>query len=195
MTKLRTFIAVPLPENIKTEIAAMTENFIHEFSSTINLTSIRWVNRENLHLTLIFLGEVTVDFVDESQKIVEQVAKTYKSFNIQLKGLGVFPNMHSARVLWIGIKDDANNIIKIQKLLVDSLMAIGYKPEERKFHPHVTIARFKIIHTNEIKDKLSKILKINYESTIFPIDSLILFKSTLTPDGPIYEVIKKFKLV
>ncbi|MEO0131770.1 MAG: RNA 2',3'-cyclic phosphodiesterase [candidate division WOR-3 bacterium] len=194
MAKLRSFIALPIPDRLKTEIAVMIEEFTREFSNVSAPLPIKWVSRENLHITLVFLGEISSDFLNKTQDILKELTKTVTPFKVQLRGLGAFPNPRSARVVWIGIKEGAEQISYFQNKLEEALMTIGYKPEERKFHPHLTIGRIKVPLTGPNKEKFLKILETNYQSEVFPINNVILFKSTLTPSGPIYEIIKEFPL-
>jgi 2'-5' RNA ligase len=182
MTEIRSFIALEIPEEIKAEIYRYIENFKKD-----NLP-VKWVEKENLHITLIFLGERDLTFLAKVKEILRNIAKDFKSFPINLKDFGFFPNAKKPRVFWIGIEKNKNLIIQIEEKLKEKLKAIGFKPEEREFSPHLTIGRFRESLNCE------KYLSLKYQSKEFLIDKLTLFKSTLTGKGPFYEVIASYDL-
>ncbi|MCS7250295.1 MAG: RNA 2',3'-cyclic phosphodiesterase [candidate division WOR-3 bacterium] len=181
MNKIRSFIALEIPEEIKNEIYQYIENFKKD-----NLP-IKWVEKENLHITLVFLGEQDLNFLNKVKEILKKLSSNFKSFYINLANFGFFPNAKKPRVFWIGIKKNKELIVKMAEELNRELKKIGFKPEEREFSPHLTIGRFKAVFNSE------KYLSLKYESKDFLIDKITLFKSTLTPQGPIYEVIENYK--
>jgi 2'-5' RNA ligase len=178
---IRSFIAIEVPNNIREEIAKVIDDLKQSDYP------VRWVTKENLHLTLIFLGEVKEDFLDKVIGQLKVVANKAKSFEMNLQGLGAFPSQRSPRVIWIGTKIGEPEIINLQSKIETVLVTIGYKPEVRKFHSHLTIGRVKGV----IKDP-AKIFEYNYTSRSFPVKSIVLFKSTLRPEGPIYEKLQEF---
>ncbi len=180
MEKIRSFIAIEIPGNIRHEVI----KFINEFQQQDY--DVRWVKFENLHLTLCFLGNVTKDFLQKVAEKLSIIVHTQKAFHLSLKNFGAFPNQRSPRVLWIGVEKGANDLIDLQAKIESTLAEIGYKPEERHFHPHLTIGR--------VKEKIDagQIFNTQYKSETFLVKSVILFKSTLTPDGAIYEKLNEF---
>jgi 2'-5' RNA ligase len=194
MPPIRSFIAIPIPQKIKTEIAVKIEEWTRDFLALNEMSAIRWVSEKNLHITLIFLGAVLPEFLMSTQKMLQSVSSTTSSFMMRLTGFGVFPSVRAPRVLWVGAKEGADKLTELQQQLERALTTIGHKPEERKFHPHLTIARIKTPSGPQLKEAINKILETNYQSELFLVNSIVLFKSTLAPDGPIYEAIKEFKL-
>jgi len=93
--KVRSFIAIEVPENIQKEVVSLMENISHDCSK------VRWVKKENIHLTLIFLGEIAEDVIDQVKERMQTVSKNHKAFNMALQGTGVFPNFRRPRVLWV----------------------------------------------------------------------------------------------
>ena len=181
MNTIRSFIAVEIPEQVRSDITRMINKFARQDFS------VKWVKHDNLHITLLFLGDIDNEFLQNSIKTLTDIALKEKSFEMSLKKLGAFPNNHLPRVIWIGTETGKTELITLQKAVEDSFTAIGYKPEKRKFDPHLTIGR--------VRERISiadKIFATEYESLTFKIESLVLFKSTLTPLGPIYEKIKEF---
>jgi len=182
---IRSFIAIETPKDIRDNIGALQTQLRSGYGNLV-----RWVANENLHLTLIFLGEVKEDFLDKVKQELLAVAKTAKPFEANLNGLGAFPSQRSPRIIWVGMDKGKNEVIDLQSKVEKSLLTIGYKPEARKFHPHLTIGRVKYLkHASELPQA---VFENNYTSRIFSVKSIVLFKSTLRPQGPIYEKLQEF---
>ncbi|MFH1450683.1 MAG: RNA 2',3'-cyclic phosphodiesterase [archaeon] len=153
-------------------------------------SKVKWVEEENLHITLNFLGEVPEGKVEKLKKEFETGLAGEKKFQLSLKGVGSFPNWNNPRVLWIGVENGAEETQGIAKKLSEAI-TVGEK-EHKKFHPHVTIGRVKI-QDNTIIKKLREA-----EGTKFGecgVDDVNIKKSTLTEKGAVYEVIKEVKLL
>jgi RNA 2',3'-cyclic 3'-phosphodiesterase len=179
---VRSFIAIEIPKDVRDGIVGLQANLKSSAGS-----SVRWVANDNLHLTLIFLGEVEENFLNKVKEQLVSVVKTVKPFKANLNGLGAFPSQRSPRVIWIGFDKGKDESVDLQASAEKALVTIGYKPEERKFHPHLTIGRVKGV----VKEP-AKIFETSYASRIFPVKSIVLFKSTLRPQGPIYEKLQEF---
>ena len=184
MSSFRGFIAVEIPINnmIKT---------IHNEIAKLP-TNIKLVELENIHITLKFLGETKEEHIELIRQIMENTMEKMKPYSIQLKGTGVFPNHNYIKIIWIGI-EQAELLSIISSSLNSQLVKLGYKKEKRGFNPHLTIARVK---SAKGKDQLIHLIE-KYKDIIFDevlIDCILLKKSTLTPQGPIYETITKVKM-
>jgi 2'-5' RNA ligase len=179
---IRSFIAIETPKDIRDNIGVLQTRLKPSLGNLV-----RWVAIENMHLTLIFLGEVKEDFLNKVMEQLTSVVKMVMPFEANINGLGAFPSQRSPRIIWIGMDKGKNEVIDLQTKVEKSLKTIGYKPEDRKFHPHLTIGRVKSV----IKDS-TKIFDNNYTSRNFPVKSIVLFKSTLRPQGPIYEKLEEF---
>jgi RNA 2',3'-cyclic 3'-phosphodiesterase len=184
MSKFRGFIAIDIKSDQK----------LIELESEIKKTGadLKLVEPENVHITLKFLGDTEETLVDEIEKIITNAVKETKSFNIQLKGTGVFPNQNYIKVVWVGI-ENCDPIAVIANEIDEKLSKLGFKREERAFSPHLTIARVK---TSRNKDKLLQIIEKyrDIEFTDMKVDSIKLKKSDLTPKGPIYTTLKEVKI-
>ncbi len=181
MEVIRAFIAFEIDENIKNEIMKIEEE-IKE-----NRIDIKLVEKENLHITLKFLGNIEKRLLEKIFSILDNIKE--KKFEISVEDIGAFPNEKNIRVLWAGIKEGKENIIRIQKELDNKLLSLGFKKEE-DFIPHITFGRIKSFRN---KEKLIKIFE-EYKGYFFGkciIDRLILKKSILTPHGPIYYNLKE----
>jgi len=184
MSKFRGFIAIDMESNEK----------LIEFENEIKKTGsdLKLVEPENIHITLKFLGDMEETLIDEIDKIMNNAIRDTKSFNIQLKGTGVFPNQNYVKVVWVGIQN-GEPIAEIAKKIDDQTSKIGFEKEKRGFSPHLTVARVK---TSRNKDKLLQIIeKYNdFEFIDIKVDSIKLKKSELTPKGPIYTNLKEVKI-
>ncbi|MCX7786041.1 MAG: RNA 2',3'-cyclic phosphodiesterase, partial [candidate division WOR-3 bacterium] len=133
METIRSFIAIEIPKKIRQEIM----KFVDEFQQQ-NL-AVRWVKYENLHLTLCFLGNVTKVFLHKVADKLSAIAGAQKSFELSLKNFGAFPSQRSPRIIWVGVEKGSSELIDLQAKVESTLAEIGYKPEERRFHPHLTV--------------------------------------------------------
>ncbi len=178
--KIRSFIAIEIPSEIRMDISNQVKLLSKDDFS------VRWVEKDNLHITLLFLGDVDYDFINKGTEILSTITKSQQKFKISLQNFGAFPSVKQPRIIWIGIKDGATELITLQSRIENNFVKIGYKSELKKFHPHLTIGRVKFRFTNQ------KIFETEYQSESFEVSSLSLFKSDLTPNGPIYSKINEF---
>ncbi|MCX7995439.1 MAG: RNA 2',3'-cyclic phosphodiesterase [candidate division WOR-3 bacterium] len=180
---MRTFIAVEIPEKYRRVIWKLIEEHKDK-----NLP-VKWVEFENLHITLKFIGEIDEKKLDSIFSVLSEVSNKTKRFSISLKNIGCFPGIRNPRVLWIGIGEGAEELIRLALEIENSLVRLGIKKEEKKFHPHLTIGRVKTFCNVE------NFLNQSIQTDKFEINEFVLFKSTLTPSGPIYGRLKTFTLV
>ena len=180
---MRTFIAIDLPEKIKNKIAELENDF-----KKCNLT-FKWVKPENLHLTLKFLGDIDQEGVSKINEAITTVSGKFAAFKASFNSFGFFPNEKNPRVFFISI--DKEELFKsIASELEKELETLGFKKENR-FKSHITLARIKDLKNIEsLKEKI-KNTQLNEE---FPADTIILYKSTLTKEGPLYEEISSYCL-
>ena len=173
---MRLFIAIDIPEEIKEKIS--------NFQKQIKMKGIKLVEKENLHITVKFLGEVDENLLND----ILNLDLSIEPVKIKLNQLNVFPNMNYIRVIWIGAYGE--NLIKIFEDVDKKLSNLGFK-KEREYVPHLTIGRVKFIENKkQLKDKIEKFKDVDFGE--FEAKKLKLYKSTLTPNGPIYEVIKEW---
>lgn len=182
MSRLRAFIAVDLPLEIRQDIQFATSSLRRDTGSLI-----RWVALENMHLTLKFLGEVPSENVEALTQMIHAQADSFISFDIHLTGIGSFPGPKRPRVIYIGIQAPAA-LEAFQRQLESATRRLGYNPEERAFAPHLTIGR---VRQHISADDQQKIRRAIEESTIDSpgtarVNSVHLYKSDLKPNGPAY---------
>ena len=140
------------------------------------------------HLTLKFLGEVQEDKINKIKERLNEIK--FEKFSLTLSQIGVFPNENYIRVIWIGV-NPKDRVIKLQENIENSLKEFDFK-KDFEFHPHITLARVKFVKE---KEKLVKNLKdIKIEEKTIEIKDFRLVKSTLKPEGPVYEDLEVFPL-
>lgn len=176
---MRVFIAIDLPNNIKDKIYQEIKN--------IRGVKGKFVERENLHITLKFLGEIQPNAVEKIKKELENIK--FQKFEIEIYGFGEFNN----RVLWFGIKKGFDRIMELKKEIDNSLKKFGFMPDNN-FHPHITILRVKEILSKEDYYHTLEKMK-NIEIGRFLVEDFSLKQSILRREGPIYIDIKRYPLI
>ncbi len=186
MNKKRLFIG------IKIEISNELKNFIISMKKEFSNEKFKWVDFKNFHITLKFLGDTPENLIPQIDSVLKNIAKNFNKFDLQLKGIGIFKDITNPKVLWIGLEDNKiltnlfNNIDK-------NLEFLGFKRENRKFSPHLTISRIKYLKNK--KALLQKILNnCNKNWNKISIKEFILFESILKKEGPIYIELAKYEL-
>ncbi|PIN90700.1 RNA 2',3'-cyclic phosphodiesterase, partial [Candidatus Pacearchaeota archaeon CG10_big_fil_rev_8_21_14_0_10_32_14] len=155
-----------------------------------NLVRGKFVEKENLHLTLKFFGELTNDQV---KKVEDALAKiNFSSFDCEVGEVGVFPHPNHPKVVWVSLKSDSDEFKTLYESIDKSTKKMGFAESEDKFESHVTTLRLYVVKSKEMFDK--KLSEIHFKNIIFKIDSFSLIKSELTNQGPIYKTLKKFSL-
>lgn len=187
---MRAFIAIELPQGIKDYLAGVQTKLKTAHAD------LKWVNPQNIHLTLKFLGEIDEKQLTQITQILEDTLRDKSQFYLRLASLGAFPNIKSCRVIWVGIDKGDSETKQIAKDLEGEIEKIGIAKEERPFSSHITIGRMR---SSLNRQKLTQVLEnLTGDSggfpAEFPVTKITLYKSTLTPQGPIYEILKETHL-
>ena len=184
---IRSFLAIELPKPVLKKI----EEVQGDLRSTH--ADVRWVNPEKIHLTLKFFGNIEESRIDPIFKSIEEPIRNTLPFSLKVRGLGAFPNLKNPRVIWMGLVDGREVLISFQKQIETQLEKIGFQPEDRPFHPHLTLGRMK---SSRGKEELVGRMEKHKEEEFgdFQVERVILFKSDLRPTGPIYTPLKDLKL-
>ncbi|MEF3244439.1 MAG: RNA 2',3'-cyclic phosphodiesterase [Caldisericaceae bacterium] len=155
-----------------------------EFKKSIK-GNIKWVSKDNLHVTEKFLGEVSEDFLKEIFQIVNEIASSFESFDFYIKGVSGFPSIDNARVLFFSIVDPTESIVKIMKDFDERFLKFDFK-RETSYIPHITFGRAK----GEFVD-ISKLSVPDFEIKVSAL-GLTVFESKLESSGPKYNEIGGF---
>ena len=183
---LRTFIAFPIGEDLVEKIAALQNEL-----KKLKLDA-KWVDPKKIHLTVKFLGDTPSDAIEKIRSSVEEAAKRHLPFSVTVDTFGAFPNFMSPRVLWIGGESPAE-AESFAEVLNETLHPLGFEKEQKKFKPHLTLARLKSLKNEKRLSKFVKDYALSWKETI-PCETLIHYKSTLTPNGALYEPLYQIPL-
>ncbi len=176
---MRLFIAVDVSDAVKQELERL-QNHLSDYR-------LNFSKPENLHLTLKFLGDCDTNVKDCVIDSLKQVK--FSPFELQLDKQGYFNNENYLRVLWIGIQPE-NKIIELQKQVDTSLSSLFQR--ETKFKSHLTLARVYFLRPEERKHLLETYNALEPNRVSFPVNSFVLYQSTLTAKGPIYDPLHTF---
>lgn len=135
--QIRTFIAIELDDPQKRALSDLQSRLKRERGSN----AIRWTAPENIHLTLKFLGNVDADMMLDLQGAVADACTGASPFVLKLGGVGAFPNINRANVVWIGVQGDIEAATKLAQNIDEACAALGFPHEERPFSPHLTLGR------------------------------------------------------
>jgi RNA 2',3'-cyclic 3'-phosphodiesterase len=182
----RLFIAVrTTPDNNFTKLYSSLRNELEG-------ESIKWIKPENIHLTLVFLGDTDETRIPGIEKILKSVCNRTQNFEISLKGFGVFKNVSDPRVAWAGTYH-SDKLATLQELIAEALKEGEFKIEDRPFSPHVTIGRIKSIKDHD----RFKMIMLKYHITDIQrvsVREVILFESILKQEGAVYKQVSAFSL-
>lgn len=186
---MRLFVAIDIPKTLREQI----EEFIFKNYILLGNNKLSWVKKDNLHITLKFLGETKEELVPKINERLSLSTKNCKKFSIGIKGIGVFPKLSLPKILWLGIQNGSDEIVSLVKNIEEKILELGFEKENRGFVSHLTIARVRMIkNLDKIKFFVEKFKDIDFG--FCEIKEVVLYQSILKPDGPEYKVIEKHSL-
>jgi 2'-5' RNA ligase len=188
MARLRTFIAVDLADDIRDRAVALQEDLARTD------TDVKWVEPENLHVTMLFLGEVGDRDLPDVCRAVATTCAEHAAFDLSVEKLGCFGNPRRPRTLWIGVGDGAEELCALHAALETALLDLGcYRREDRPFTPHITLGRVKSERsTPALAAALTKYA--SWQAGAMPVRKVLVMSSELTSDGPEYTVLSRARL-
>jgi len=185
---VRTFVAV----EISSAVRGCAEELIEQFRTAP--VDVKWVEAHNLHLTLKFLGDVPSREIARVCEAVGQGAAEVEPFELEIRGAGAFPNTKRPRTLWLGTGHGEQEMVALHDHVEKPLKKLGFRPEHRRFHPHLTIGRVR--HGGPGMAQLGQLLDeyAQFEVGRVEVSQLVVFSSRLERTGPIYEALSRPKL-
>jgi len=191
MEQIRSFIAIELPDEVKTALAQL-----QALLKTGKQPPVKWVDPYSVHLTLKFLGNIAADKTGEITEAIEKAAQGVSPFQLEVKDLGVFPNFRRVRVVWVGISGEVAQLSQLQQRIESNLSPLGFASESRPFTPHLTLARVREQASPAEQQSFGQLIaSTRFEAAYgFRVDSINLMRSQLTSEGAIYRQISSVKL-
>jgi len=184
MERMRSFIAIELPPEIKLELARLQQALKEDGQPRI-----KWVNPQGIHLTLKFLGNIDPAVVGGITGAMTDAASTISPFTLDLRQPGAFPNLERVQVVWVGLGGELEVLKKLQQSLESKLAKLGFPPEKRPFKPHLTLARLGDEATTQQRRRLGELISGTKFETNQEIkaDAINLMRSQLTATGAVYS--------
>lgn len=189
--KVRSFIAIELPDEVKRELAQLSREL-----GKAKYSFVKWVDTGNIHLTLKFLGYIPAGQVAEITEAMNQAGQGISPFQLEISKLGAFPGMNQPRVVWIGIGGETGKLLNLQRNIDFMLVPLGFTREKQPFVPHLTIARVRESASQGDRKALGQLLVSTRLDSGWRIavDSVKLMRSQLTPEGPVYSMLSRVTL-
>ena len=182
---MRVFLAIDFPEEIKKKCLNKINICRKSFAE------FRWIKKPALHLTLKFIGEVEEALIPEINTRLKDAFVDIEPFDLSTSITGFFPSPKKARVFFLDLYHSAD-LEKCYKIIEDELETLGIEREQRKFHPHITLARIKKRPPSQ--EEAADLLKEDIEEMTIPVNEIILMQSELLPSGARYTPVQRFSL-
>jgi RNA 2',3'-cyclic 3'-phosphodiesterase len=183
---MRTFIAIPLPDECRTLLDQMQQK-LRSYDADV-----RWVAISSIHLTLKFLGEVDPNIIPNLSESLVSDTRSQSSFPLRLHGMGCFPHQKNPRVIWCGIDGEITKLSQLQQQVEITCARFGFAPENRDFHPHLTLGR---VNGKRNLQPLIECIKIGTDlESSFTAERFNIYKSTLKPQGAAHSILKTIAL-
>jgi 2'-5' RNA ligase len=176
---IRSFIALDLPTNVHQALAGLQQE-LQRVGAPVS-----WVKPDRIHLTLKFLGDISLELVADIQAILQTIATGTAPFRLQPLGCGAFPALKQMRVVWVGLQGDSEPLLALQQAIEQALAPLGFAVEDRPFRAHLTLGRVRgRSHLYQLQQALLE--RQNFQAEAFDVADAVLYKSELRPDGARY---------
>ncbi len=190
---IRVFGGIGLPEQAQLRVATLQKTHECEYPQ------LRWTRPDQYHLTLSFLGEIPEIAVQPLIEKLGEIEANHRRFTLKLQGLGAFPNLSRATVLWVGLVGDSLKTLQELKASFDRVATLnGTPPTDNRFHPHLTLARSRDRRVGSKRSGLDlRGLAEGYREWspgILPVEELVLYASELSKQGPRYRSLHRCQL-
>ncbi|NJD60978.1 MAG: RNA 2',3'-cyclic phosphodiesterase [Anaerolineales bacterium] len=189
---IRAFIAIDLSTDIQYRLDEVMVNF----KSLLPHSAVRWVPSANIHLTLKFLGDVSLSNLTILTDMLQTEISGHHQFDISVGGAGAFPNNRQPRVIWVGVEAPAE-LAAIQNGIETTTSRLGYAREDRAFSPHLTLGRVSRNATSQDAKMIAKVLETTRVGFLGAtcVEKVHLYRSDLQPSGAVYTHIFSASLI
>lgn len=190
MDLIRSFIALPLPTAVQESLAEFIRQTAARFPA-----GIRWVEPQQIHLTLAFLGESPAEKLNVLANSLAGVAAKHSALRVRFTGLGAFPSPSRVNVFWVGLEHNPE-LELLAKEVQQICQFCDYPLEKRPFHPHITLARIPDFFNSIERAKANELVKLNFTTIQAPflLSSVVLYQSRLSHRGARYTPLKTYPL-
>jgi len=191
MEQVRSFIAIELPDELKLELSQLVAQLKSGEQSWV-----KWVDPYAIHLTLKFLGNVAVNKLGDITGAIEKAVQGIAPFRLEVKELGVFPNLRRVQVAWVGVSGEVDKLSQLQQRIESNLAPLGFIPESRSFMPHLTLARLRDQASLAERQRFGQLITGTRfkASHSIKVNAISLMRSQLTREGAIYSRISSIGL-
>jgi RNA 2',3'-cyclic 3'-phosphodiesterase len=185
---IRTFVAVEASEAVRRRAEELID------ALRVAGADVKWVERQNMHLTLKFLGDVPSRDIPEVCRAVQSAVAAAQPLELHLRGAGAFPSAGRPRTVWLGAAEGEEELAAVQHQVDLALRKLGHPKEDRRFEPHLTLGRVR--GGGSTIAELGRLLKQHaaFDAGHFQIAEAIVFSSRLTAKGPIYAALCRAEL-
>jgi 2'-5' RNA ligase len=187
MERLRLFVAIELEDTVKKRLKECQEK-LKEAGGEVG-----WVDVNNIHITLKFLGYVEEGRLNQVKDIIKESVQDIETICLRFKGIGGFPSFQRPRVVFVKAEDETGHLVTINSRLEEGFQSLGIEKEDRAYEPHLTLGRVKSPHNIE---RLVRLMEKYREESFGEelVTRVLLMQSQLTPKGPIYTKLEEFLL-
>ena len=178
---IRTFIALDTPETV-TKVALSLQS-----SVKVNPKAVRWVRKENIHITLRYIGPTAPEEVEKINRLLSEIVGQNSDLSLNVSGTGCFPKKERPRILWLGVDGDVVELKLLVEMINSEMVQLGYPQEERNYSPHISIGRIR--YPQKVTPDVTDFLSAEYEPISWNIPKIIFYQSELLPSGAIYSIL------
>ena len=177
----RLFVALEMPHSVNHGLIGLCQG----------VSDAKWADIAPFHLTIRFIGDVDDGLLEDIQNALANIETP--AFDLALKGVGYFPPRGPAKILWAGI-EEAPLLLRLRGQVTATLETIGLEPEQRKFAPHITLARLK---RGPATTRVGEFLETHalFRTEPFPVTQFHLYSSRLSPGGALHRIEASYRLL
>ena len=186
--RIRTFIAVDVADAVGKRAATFVSR-LQESGANV-----RWVDLDNLHVTLKFLGEVEETEIHEVCQGVQSAVKDFSAFQMHCGRAGAFPNVDRPRTVWLDVQEGQEPLIELHAAIEREMVAIGQPREIRRYRPHLTLGRVRGggPSLSRLGALLRQFADFNAGETL--VEGVVVYASQLDKKGPFYQALSRVPL-
>jgi RNA 2',3'-cyclic 3'-phosphodiesterase len=189
---IRSFVAINLPPATQDALTKVSQRLRRRAP----YDSVRWSRVSGIHLTLKFLGDVAPSDLPEIKSVLAEVGARHTRFRFTVGGVGCFPNVRRPQVVWVGLEEESGVLAALQRDVEQSLAPLGFAPEKRAFHPHLTLGRtVRNVRPTDLR-RLGELIATAGVGELghVHVNAFHLMRSDLRPRGAIYTALAAFAL-